>query len=59
MMVYRLLYCSPIDNPWEIWPIKIDFGQPNDEIAKNGQLPTVISSTDAYNVYLICVVIFD
>ena len=29
---YRLLHCYSIDNVWEIWPIKIDFGRPNAEI---------------------------
>ena len=31
-LFYRLLLCCPIENVWEIWPIKIDFGQPNAEI---------------------------
>ena len=29
---YRLIHCCPIENIWEIWPIKIDFGRPNAEI---------------------------
>ena len=29
---YRLLHCCPIENVWEIWPIKIDYGWPNVEI---------------------------
>ena len=31
---YRLLHCCPIENVWEIWPIKTDFGQPNAEIGR-------------------------
>ena len=31
---YRLLHCSPIENVWEIWHFKIDFGWP---YAKVGQ----------------------
>ena len=29
---YRLLHCLPIENVWKIWPIKINFVQPNTEI---------------------------
>ena len=32
---YRLLHCCPIENVWEIWLIRIDFGQPNAEIDRN------------------------
>ena len=38
---YRLLLCCPVENVWEIWPIKIDFGRPNAEIGRkmaSGQL---------------------
>ena len=31
---YRLLHCCPIENVWEIWPIKIDFGRPNAKIGR-------------------------
>ena len=34
MIFYRLLNCCPIENVWEIWPIKIDFGQSNAEIGQ-------------------------
>ena len=40
-IVHRLLHCCPIENVWEIWLIKIDFGWPNAEIGRkmaNGQL---------------------
>ena len=40
-MFYRLLHCCTIENVWEIWPIKIDFGWPNAEIGRkiaSGQL---------------------
>ena len=30
----RLLHCCPIENVQEIWPIKIDFGQPNAEVGR-------------------------
>ena len=45
---YRLLIAVPLKNAQEIWPIIMDFGQPNAEIGwkmANGQWPTVISST--------------
>ena len=38
---YRVLYCCPIENVGEIWPIKIVFGRPNAEIdwkMANGRL---------------------
>ena len=31
---YRLLHCCPIENVWEIWPIKIYFGLLNAEIGQ-------------------------
>ena len=36
-----LLHCCSIENVWEIWPIKIDFGWLNAEIGRkmaNGRL---------------------
>ena len=36
-----LLHCCSIENVWEIWPIKIDFGRPHAEIGRkmaNGRL---------------------
>ena len=30
---YRLLLCCPIENVWEIWLTKMDFGWPNAEIS--------------------------
>ena len=52
-----LLYCCPIENIWEIWPIKIDFGRPNAEIGRkmaNGQqlflaLEIVITRSDEWS----------
>ena len=38
---YRLLIVVPIENVWEIWPTKMDFGRPNAEIGRkmaDGQL---------------------
>ena len=29
-----LLHCYPIENVWEVRPIKIDFGRPNAEIGQ-------------------------
>ena len=31
---YRLLKWCSIENVWEMWPIKIDFGQPNAELVR-------------------------
>ena len=44
----RLLHCSPIENVWEICPIKIDFGWPNGNWLENGKWTTVISSAGTY-----------
>ena len=38
---FKNLNCCPIENEWEIWLIKIDFGQPNIEVGQkmaNGRL---------------------
>ena len=57
-MFYRLLHCCPIENVWEIWPIKIDFGRPITEIGQkmaSGQLLFLALShfnvrTDLYSI---------
>ena len=40
-----LLHCCPIENVWEIWLIKIDFGRPNAEIGRKMASGRLISST--------------
>ena len=37
--------CCPIENVWEIWPNKMDFGQPNAEIGRKMANGRLISST--------------
>ena len=51
---HRLLHCCPIENVWEIWPIKIDFGRPNTEISwkmANGQLLFLVLQAIPWHVH--------
>ena len=41
----RLIHCCFIENVWEIWLIKIDFGRPNAEIGRKMANGRFISST--------------
>ena len=53
---YRLLNCSVIENVWESWPIKIDFGWPNAEIgwkmAKGWLLFLALHTDPSCHMYL-------